>query len=87
MRCFREFWGVSGGAVLFSTALGGNFASQQRPGCRLVISGCAPPGSAAGRSLEYTTRGEKGLIMRNYDIFPLSCFCHLLGTSELIMKS
>jgi hypothetical protein len=35
MRCFREFWGVPGGAVFFSTALGGNFASQQRPGRRL----------------------------------------------------
>lgn len=34
MRCFREFWGARRGCV-FSTALGGNFASQQRPGRRL----------------------------------------------------
>ncbi|KAL7922982.1 hypothetical protein ACQKWADRAFT_290902 [Trichoderma austrokoningii] len=55
MRCFCEFWG----GVFFYCPKVGTSPLNKGPAAVLAISCCAPPGSAAGRSEEYTTRGEK----------------------------
>jgi hypothetical protein len=70
MRCFREFWGVSGGAVFFATALKGGFASQQRAGRRLGHFMLGSTGQRRRPEFGIYDKRRKRLIMRNYDIFP-----------------
>lgn len=74
MRCFLEFWGVTGGAVFLYCPKAGTSPLNKDPAAVLVILCCAPPGSAAGRSWDgiYDRRQKKRQIMRNYDFFSLA---------------
>lgn len=77
----------AGGGVFFYCPKAGTSPLNKGLAAVLAISCYAPPGSAAGRSLEYTTRGEKRLIMRNMIFSSLSCFCYLLAKARVDYES